>query len=189
MASAYRHDGLAACLGQDPSISCAQALHSFTSQFERTGNLVAWFTLLPGLIGVPARGAVRPRAREAAPTGSPGRRASPAAAGSPPSSASRSAQRWLVALVLTLLMTWWRTRSCTCRDAWTERLRLRRLRRVRSTRSSRSASQPSSASSGAGPCPHSSSRSPVTLAVRLFVDVWLASAPRLAAHRDVERPA
>jgi hypothetical protein len=51
MANAYRHDGLSACLAQNPSSSCNQAIQSFSSRFESTGNLAAWFTLAPGLIG------------------------------------------------------------------------------------------------------------------------------------------
>jgi hypothetical protein len=52
MASAYHHDGLSACLGADTSLSCSDALHSFTSRFESVGNLMAWLTILPGLVGV-----------------------------------------------------------------------------------------------------------------------------------------
>ncbi len=52
MANAYHHDGLAACLGQSGSDACGNAIDSFTSRFRSIGNLTAWFTLLPGLIGV-----------------------------------------------------------------------------------------------------------------------------------------
>ena len=52
MASAYHHDGLSACLGQNPSDACDQAVHGFTSRFDGTKNLLAWFTLVPGVIGV-----------------------------------------------------------------------------------------------------------------------------------------
>jgi hypothetical protein len=52
MASAYHHDGLSACLGQATSSSCDDAIHVFTGRFESLGNLLAWFTLVPGLIGV-----------------------------------------------------------------------------------------------------------------------------------------
>jgi hypothetical protein len=51
MANVYNHDGLSACLGQNSSESCGQAVGSFISRFERTGNLIAWLTLLPGLVG------------------------------------------------------------------------------------------------------------------------------------------
>jgi hypothetical protein len=52
MASAYRHDGLAACLGASKGGPCGQAIASFGGRFDRVGNLVPWLTLLPGLIGV-----------------------------------------------------------------------------------------------------------------------------------------
>jgi hypothetical protein len=52
MANAYHHDGLSACLGQTTTGACNQAVQSFISRFEGLGNLVAWFTVVPGLIGV-----------------------------------------------------------------------------------------------------------------------------------------
>jgi len=52
MASAYDHDGLAACVGAHPSPACSDAIGSFTARFDRIGNLIAWFTLVPGIIGV-----------------------------------------------------------------------------------------------------------------------------------------
>jgi hypothetical protein len=52
MASAYHHDGLASCLGASPGAACDEAIHNFTSRFESLGSLVAWATLVPGLIGV-----------------------------------------------------------------------------------------------------------------------------------------
>jgi hypothetical protein len=52
MANAYDHDGLSACLGQSTTGVCNQAVQSFISRFEGLGNLVAWFTVVPGLIGV-----------------------------------------------------------------------------------------------------------------------------------------
>jgi hypothetical protein len=52
MASAYHHDGLAACLGQNTSDTCDQAVHGFASRFDGLKNLLAWFTLVPGVIGV-----------------------------------------------------------------------------------------------------------------------------------------
>ena len=51
MASVYHHDGLASCLGRNPSLACEDAIGNFTSQFESLSNLVAWATILPGLIG------------------------------------------------------------------------------------------------------------------------------------------
>jgi hypothetical protein len=53
MANAYHHDGLAACLGRDnPGFSCSNALNSFRQRFDSIGNLIAWLTLVPGLVGV-----------------------------------------------------------------------------------------------------------------------------------------
>jgi hypothetical protein len=52
MASAYHHDGLSGCLGQGARASCDEAIHSFTNRFSSLNNLIAWTTLLPGLLGV-----------------------------------------------------------------------------------------------------------------------------------------
>ena len=52
MASAYHHDGLAACLGANPSYSCTQAIVGFQLRFRPLFGLLDWFTLIPGLIGV-----------------------------------------------------------------------------------------------------------------------------------------
>jgi hypothetical protein len=52
MASRYSSDGLSACLAQNRSFTCSEAVHSFTAQFDRLNSLLAWFTLVPGLIGV-----------------------------------------------------------------------------------------------------------------------------------------
>jgi hypothetical protein len=52
MASAYRHDGLSACLGQNGSSTCRQALDAFHQRFGQLDGLTGWLTLLPGLIGV-----------------------------------------------------------------------------------------------------------------------------------------
>jgi ABC-type transport system involved in multi-copper enzyme maturation permease subunit len=52
MAHAYHRDGLSACLGQNASETCGNAIESFTSRFQSVANLTGWFTLLPGLIGV-----------------------------------------------------------------------------------------------------------------------------------------
>ena len=52
MASAYHHDGLAACLGTHPASGCDQTVQTFGERFRRVGDLLAWFTLVPGLIGV-----------------------------------------------------------------------------------------------------------------------------------------
>jgi hypothetical protein len=52
MAHAYHHDGLAACLAASPSFSCNQAIGGFQLRFGPLYNLLNFFTLIPGLIGV-----------------------------------------------------------------------------------------------------------------------------------------
>jgi hypothetical protein len=52
MASAYHHAGLTACAGHEASGSCGDAVRAFVSRFEQIGNVIAWLTLVPGLIGV-----------------------------------------------------------------------------------------------------------------------------------------
>ena len=52
MASAYHHDGLSACLGTHPRSGCDQVVQAFGERFRRAGELLGWFTLVPGLIGV-----------------------------------------------------------------------------------------------------------------------------------------
>jgi hypothetical protein len=52
MASVFHHDGLAACVGTHPSPACNEAVGNFTQRFESIGNLIAWLTLVPGVIGV-----------------------------------------------------------------------------------------------------------------------------------------
>jgi hypothetical protein len=51
MAHAYSRDGIGACLAH-PRDACAQNVDAFVARFDSTGSLVAWMTLLPGLIGV-----------------------------------------------------------------------------------------------------------------------------------------
>ncbi len=51
MAHAYSRDGLGSCLAH-PTDTCGQTVDAFTARFVSTGDLVAWMTLLPGLIGV-----------------------------------------------------------------------------------------------------------------------------------------
>jgi len=52
MASRFAHDGLSSCLAGQRSFSCGSAVGSFSSHFDGLNSLVAWFTLVPGLIGV-----------------------------------------------------------------------------------------------------------------------------------------
>lgn len=57
MANAFSHDGLAACVDNSGKFGIALggpcgALGPFRRRFEGLGSLIAWFTLLPGLLGV-----------------------------------------------------------------------------------------------------------------------------------------
>jgi ABC-type transport system involved in multi-copper enzyme maturation permease subunit len=52
MASAFHHDGLASCLGAQPGQACESALASFNSRFDSLNSLIAWLTLVPGIIGI-----------------------------------------------------------------------------------------------------------------------------------------
>jgi hypothetical protein len=108
MASVYRHDGLAACLGAGKGGPCGETIASFTDRFQRVANIVPWLTLVPGLIGVlfaaPFVGELENGTYRLAWTQSVTRR------------------RWIAgklglavgstiaaAAVLTLFLTWWRT--------------------------------------------------------------------------------
>jgi hypothetical protein len=51
MASVYDHDGLSSCLSTRTH-DCNVAIDAFTNRFESQGALLAWFNLIPGLIGV-----------------------------------------------------------------------------------------------------------------------------------------
>ncbi len=52
MASAYHHDGIAACLAPNLSFSCNQAVSGFRLRFGSLYELLNLFTLIPGLVGV-----------------------------------------------------------------------------------------------------------------------------------------
>jgi hypothetical protein len=107
MTHAFDHDGLSACLGLNTTPSCGVAVQAFASRFSGFANLIGWFTLVPGLLGVmlaaPLVLELESGTYRLAWTQSITRR------------------RWLVtklgvaigtallaALVLTLLVTWWR---------------------------------------------------------------------------------
>jgi len=49
---AFDRDNLAACLGAHPSDVCNNAIGGFLSRFNSLDDLLGWFTLLPGLVGV-----------------------------------------------------------------------------------------------------------------------------------------
>jgi ABC-type transport system involved in multi-copper enzyme maturation permease subunit len=52
MANAYHHDGLAACLSINPSVTCGNELGGYRQHFQSLTDIANWFTLVPGLIGV-----------------------------------------------------------------------------------------------------------------------------------------
>jgi hypothetical protein len=108
IASAYHSDGLSACLGATPSRGCEDAIDSFFGRFGHLGDMLAWMTLVPGVIGLllaaPLITQLEHGTHRLAWTQSITRR------------------RWLAgklglavvtavvgAVVLTLLITWWRT--------------------------------------------------------------------------------
>ena len=107
MASAYHHDGLSTCLTQNTSNACDQAIRGFTQRFQGLGNLLGWFTLVPGLIGVllaaPFVGELETGTYRLAWTQSITRRRWITT-----KLAFAVAAALLVALTLTLLVTWWR---------------------------------------------------------------------------------
>jgi hypothetical protein len=108
VASAFDAGHLASCTGATPSQSCQQAVDQFLVRFDGLGGLVAWLTLLPGLVGTvlaaPLLVSLEQGTQRLDWTQSITRR------------------RWLVtklglavaaavvaAVVLVLLVTWWRT--------------------------------------------------------------------------------
>jgi hypothetical protein len=52
MASAYHHDGLAACTGPAVDGPCGAAVGAFFARFDEIGHFIDWLTLVPGIIGV-----------------------------------------------------------------------------------------------------------------------------------------
>ena len=51
VASAFDAGHLASCTGATPSQSCQQAVDQFLVRFNGLGGLIAWLTLIPGLVG------------------------------------------------------------------------------------------------------------------------------------------
>ena len=51
MASVYDNAGLAGCVAHGGD-GCGSAINNFDSRFEHLGGLIAWFNLLPGLLGI-----------------------------------------------------------------------------------------------------------------------------------------
>jgi hypothetical protein len=52
LASAYHSDGLSACLGATPSRGCQDAIDAFFGRFGHLGDMLAWLTLVPGIVGL-----------------------------------------------------------------------------------------------------------------------------------------
>ncbi|HEY2542091.1 MAG TPA: hypothetical protein VGH92_03480 [Gaiellaceae bacterium] len=52
MSSAYHHDGLSACLSPNASFGCGRAVESFMSRFSGIYSLAGWFNFVPALAGV-----------------------------------------------------------------------------------------------------------------------------------------
>jgi hypothetical protein len=104
MANAYHHDGLAACAGSNPSQACGNVLGNFMSRWEPVRNTTVWLTLLPGIIGVSLAAPLALELEHGT------------------HRLAWTRRRWLAGkigmavavallatLVLTLLLTWWRT--------------------------------------------------------------------------------
>ena len=110
MASAYDHDGLAACAAARRHRDACQPGDRQRSPraSSRSATCIDWFTLVPGHDRRAARGAVDQPARARHLPARLDAERSRAGAGSPASSAWRSARRSSLAVALTLLITWWR---------------------------------------------------------------------------------
>ena len=52
IASAYDQGHLASCLAGGQGPSCGAAVDAFFGRFENLSNLIAWVTLVPGIVGV-----------------------------------------------------------------------------------------------------------------------------------------
>lgn len=110
IAHAYDNDGIRACLGQDANGAngaCGHAIDAFTAQFDSLSSLIAWMTLVPGVIGallaVPFVLEFEQGTHRLAWTQSVSRRRWLAVKLGVP-----VAVALVASLVFTLLMTWWR---------------------------------------------------------------------------------
>jgi ABC-type transport system involved in multi-copper enzyme maturation permease subunit len=107
IAHAYDRDGIGACLGPNANGACDQAIGAFTSQFDSLSSLIAWMTLVPGVIGVllavPFVLEFEQGTHRLAWTQSVSRRRWLAV-----KLGTAVAVALIAALVFTLLMTWWR---------------------------------------------------------------------------------
>jgi hypothetical protein len=52
IAAAYDSGGLSGCLGRSGSPGCQDAIDAFMARFSHLGDMLAWLTLLPGIVGV-----------------------------------------------------------------------------------------------------------------------------------------
>jgi hypothetical protein len=52
MASAFDHDHIARCVAAAHAGSCGPAVDAFFGRFENLSQLIAWVTLVPGMIGI-----------------------------------------------------------------------------------------------------------------------------------------
>jgi hypothetical protein len=52
IASAYDSSGLSACVGRAGSPACQSVIDGFFSRFGQLGDMLAWVTLVPGVIGL-----------------------------------------------------------------------------------------------------------------------------------------
>src|SRR4051794_3405722 len=52
IASAYDSGGLSACVGRADSRTCQSVIDAFFGRFGQLGDMLAWITLVPGVIGL-----------------------------------------------------------------------------------------------------------------------------------------
>src|ERR1700748_3094019 len=52
VAAAYDNAHLADCLGRTQSGSCPDVIGSFVNRFSHLGDMLAWLTLVPGIVGL-----------------------------------------------------------------------------------------------------------------------------------------
>jgi hypothetical protein len=108
MASAYDHGGLASCFGNsDGAGACGPAVDAFFGRFQKLSDLLYWVTLLPGIVGIllaaPFVTALEQRTHRLDWTQSVTRGRWLAA-----KLGLAAVSALVVAVALTLLMTWWR---------------------------------------------------------------------------------
>ena len=186
MADAFDHDGLSACLGQTSSDGCGQAVRGVHARASSgSAASLGWLTLVPGLIGVAARGAVRARARERhLPARLDAEHHAPAL---DRDQARRRRRRGAArgARADRCSSPGGARRSTASTADWTTTCSTSRAPSRSATRSSRSGSRSRSASSGGGRVPALVVASRAYVAARIFVESWLRQRFVDAAHRDL----